>query len=33
MSEGDRVVTVPEETPFGIRYTALKLPKDDPRCQ
>ena len=32
MEDGDRIVTLPEETPFGYRYQALKLSKDDPRC-
>ena len=32
MEEGDRILTVPEETPLGYRYNALKLQKDDPRC-
>jgi len=32
LGEGDRIMTVREETPFGSRYTAMKLHKDDPRC-
>jgi len=33
MGDDDRVVTSREETPFGYRYDALKLHKDDPRLQ
>ena len=32
MGDDDRVVTVRTETPFGYRFDALKLHKDDPRA-
>lgn len=33
MEDGDRIMTVLEETPFGYRYNTVKLQKGDSRCR